>query len=281
MDSLAHPRLELCGPSFSHPPRPALLSFRGSPPERIHPSETQPQANISRPDGPQGPRRGHESPELPLHPPSTPRTPDHPRHHATVTGPRPPASPRRRLAPSIRPSPPPLPLQTIVSPALAGSLGDENEVGRHLRSIPSSAPPPRNIVSSSPQGRTHIHSTSISPPPPQASTPPHPLSVSSLSPRIPPHPPADDPTLTNDLVILPFSVLEELQRAGQPTSEPDPGRRGLCVVCQDEEAIMVAIDCGHLAMCRECSNEVMSRLGSCPICRTRIVQGRLIRVFKT
>ncbi|KAJ6627797.1 hypothetical protein B0H10DRAFT_1991925 [Mycena sp. CBHHK59/15] len=59
-------------------------------------------------------------------------------------------------------------------------------------------------------------------------------------------------------------------------------RTGLCVVCQDEEANIAIVDCGHLAMCRECSNLVMGSSRECPLCRTRIVtEARLLRIFKT
>jgi len=60
-----------------------------------------------------------------------------------------------------------------------------------------------------------------------------------------------------------------------------PERTGLCVICQDEEAIMAVVDCGHLAMCKECSDGVMSTSRACPLCRTNISQARLIRIFKT
>ncbi|KAJ7686688.1 hypothetical protein B0H17DRAFT_1071559 [Mycena rosella] len=59
-------------------------------------------------------------------------------------------------------------------------------------------------------------------------------------------------------------------------------RTGLCVICQDEEASIAIVDCGHLAMCRGCSDLVMESSRECPLCRTRIVSGaRLLRIFKT
>ncbi|ETW77980.1 hypothetical protein HETIRDRAFT_435892 [Heterobasidion irregulare TC 32-1] len=59
-------------------------------------------------------------------------------------------------------------------------------------------------------------------------------------------------------------------------------RSGLCIICQDEEANIAIVDCGHLAMCRGCSELVMSSSRECPLCRTRIVtEGRLLRIFKT
>ncbi|KAK7018583.1 RING-finger domain-containing protein [Favolaschia claudopus] len=59
-------------------------------------------------------------------------------------------------------------------------------------------------------------------------------------------------------------------------------RTGLCVICQDDEANIAIVDCGHLAMCRGCSDLVMSSSRECPLCRTRIVtEARLLRIFKT
>jgi len=59
-------------------------------------------------------------------------------------------------------------------------------------------------------------------------------------------------------------------------------RTGLCVICQDEEANIAIVDCGHLAMCRGCSDIVMGSSRECPLCRTRIVtEARLLRIFKS
>ncbi|KAI0631065.1 hypothetical protein C8Q77DRAFT_1229928 [Trametes polyzona] len=59
-------------------------------------------------------------------------------------------------------------------------------------------------------------------------------------------------------------------------------RTGLCVICQDEEANIAIVDCGHLALCRGCSDLIMKSTRECPLCRTRIVtESRLLRIFKT
>ncbi|KAF9477956.1 hypothetical protein BDN70DRAFT_836974 [Pholiota conissans] len=59
-------------------------------------------------------------------------------------------------------------------------------------------------------------------------------------------------------------------------------RTGLCVICQDEEANIAIVDCGHMAMCRECSDLIMASSRECPLCRTRIVtEARLLRIFRT
>ncbi|KIP04380.1 hypothetical protein PHLGIDRAFT_31371 [Phlebiopsis gigantea 11061_1 CR5-6] len=58
-------------------------------------------------------------------------------------------------------------------------------------------------------------------------------------------------------------------------------RTGLCVICQDEEANIAIVDCGHLAMCRPCSDLIMNSTRECPLCRTRIItEARLLRIFK-
>ena len=40
-----------------------------------------------------------------------------------------------------------------------------------------------------------------------------------------------------------------------------------CVVCLDRIADRIALPCGHLCLCSRCSTEVLSRTGSCPVCR--------------
>ncbi|KAF8814708.1 hypothetical protein BYT27DRAFT_7081707 [Phlegmacium glaucopus] len=67
----------------------------------------------------------------------------------------------------------------------------------------------------------------------------------------------------------------------KPTASPFE-RPGMCVICQDEDANIAIIDCGHMAMCRACSELVMASSKECPLCRTRIVtEARLLRIFRT
>lgn len=75
-----------------------------------------------------------------------------------------------------------------------------------------------------------------------------------------------------------------------PTGPMPDIERGLCVVCQDEEATLAVVDCGHLCMCArkftcschpgteiarltrtDCSDLIMATSRECPLCRTRIV----------
>ncbi|WWD15740.1 hypothetical protein CI109_100162 [Kwoniella shandongensis] len=67
-----------------------------------------------------------------------------------------------------------------------------------------------------------------------------------------------------------------------PTGPMPEIDRGLCVVCQDEEATLAVVDCGHLCMCAHCSDLIMATSQECPLCRTRIVTPqRLIRIYRT
>jgi len=71
------------------------------------------------------------------------------------------------------------------------------------------------------------------------------------------------------------------RRQSQVAMESTLERTGLCVICQDEEANIAIVDCGHMAMCRGCSDLIMSSTRECPLCRTRIVtEARLLRIFK-
>jgi len=105
-----------------------------------------------------------------------------------------------------------------------------------------------------------------------------------------------EPTMTGTASALPIPTPSPTLSAAsappslplQPSASPPKHntsvveRSGLCIICQDEEANMVVVDCGHLAMCRSCSDLVMNSSRECPMCRTRIVTPqRLLRVFRT
>ncbi|KAJ3887020.1 hypothetical protein GG344DRAFT_56437 [Lentinula edodes] len=93
-------------------------------------------------------------------------------------------------------------------------------------------------------------------------------STSSSSPPPPPTPPKTSPA--------PSKVSPKA-----PATAAFVERTGLCVVCQDEEANIAIVDCGHLAMCRSCCDAIMHSTRECPLCRTRIVtEARLLRIFK-
>jgi len=69
-------------------------------------------------------------------------------------------------------------------------------------------------------------------------------------------------------------------RGLQKVREVEPS--GQCVVCQDEQANIALVDCGHLALCKSCFDKVMKSTRQCPLCRTRIgSEQRLLRIYRT
>ncbi|KAF9225786.1 hypothetical protein BS17DRAFT_777684 [Gyrodon lividus] len=82
--------------------------------------------------------------------------------------------------------------------------------------------------------------------------------------------------------ISPSHPAPKPKPRSRPAQPADTMHSGLCVVCQDEEASIAVVDCGHLAMCRTCSDLVLASSRECPLCRTRIItEARLLRIFKT
>lgn len=84
-----------------------------------------------------------------------------------------------------------------------------------------------------------------------------------------------------DMVDTPAPPQHKSGVNTRPSMAVNLERNGLCVICQDEEANIAIVDCGHMAMCRGCSDLIMSSSRECPLCRTRIVtEARLLRIFK-
>ncbi|KAF8137523.1 hypothetical protein EV363DRAFT_1318218 [Boletus edulis] len=118
---------------------------------------------------------------------------------------------------------------------------------------------------------------------PESETRPNHLSVPVMDSGLP----SSRPTTPQLSTSPPSSSSSPLHQASKSKPRPHPNltnaeRSGLCVVCQDEDACIAIIDCGHLALCRACSDLVLASSRECPLCRTRIVtEGRLLRIFKT
>jgi len=90
------------------------------------------------------------------------------------------------------------------------------------------------------------------------------------------------PTPSPSVASAPPTLSSQPSASPPKQTAPVVERSGLCAICQDDEANMVVVDCGHLAMCRSCSDLVMNSSRECPLCRTRIVTPqRLLRVFRT
>lgn len=124
------------------------------------------------------------------------------------------------------------------------------------------------------------------------------LGPEDQSPDVPPEGP--DVASSNDIseqvpTVNTDNVASPEQQTAANTSTPRPlsglnsraamainlERNGICVICQDEEANIAIVDCGHMAMCRGCSDLIMNSTRECPLCRTRIVtEARLLRIFK-
>ncbi|KAF8170673.1 hypothetical protein K438DRAFT_1853673 [Mycena galopus ATCC 62051] len=119
------------------------------------------------------------------------------------------------------------------------------------RRSPSPSPPP------SPRTIVPRRSQAVTPPRSILRRRSGPATAASVIPRLE----AGGHSTANDLLIVTSSALQELEK--------------------DEEATMAVVDCGHLAMCKECSNGVMSSSRACPLCRKSISAARLIRIFKT
>ena len=60
------------------------------------------------------------------------------------------------------------------------------------------------------------------------------------------------------------------QSAAASKSGGPEGRQDECVVCWAHEKDVVCIPCGHVAMCKGCSQAVLKKDGLCPVCRTQI-----------
>jgi len=67
--------------------------------------------------------------------------------------------------------------------------------------------------------------------------------------------------------------FEERASHSADESTKDPDEKDMCVICWDSEINTVLLECGHRAVCLDCSNS----LAECPMCRKEIT--RVVRVF--
>ena len=66
------------------------------------------------------------------------------------------------------------------------------------------------------------------------------------------------------------SACSRVQSDSPPMAQEEPNRQGLCVVCWDSKPSWVCVPCGHLAMCKACSQAVKEKTNTCPVCRQLI-----------
>ena len=67
--------------------------------------------------------------------------------------------------------------------------------------------------------------------------------------------------------------------AAHQGNKPPGDNQDDCVVCWAHEKNMVCIPCGHVAMCKSCSQAVLKKSGLCPVCRAKIVQ--VFQLYRT
>ena len=65
----------------------------------------------------------------------------------------------------------------------------------------------------------------------------------------------------------------------QASHAPTAKESDECVVCWAHVKDVVCVPCGHVAMCKSCSNAVVESSGLCPVCRVRIRE--VIQFYKT
>ncbi|XP_063000661.1 E3 ubiquitin-protein ligase LRSAM1 [Elgaria multicarinata webbii] len=73
--------------------------------------------------------------------------------------------------------------------------------------------------------------------------------------------------------VLPSAPGRSEEPADAPSAPPPEEHRCECVVCMEQEAQVVFLNCGHVCCCQTCSEA----LSTCPLCRKDIVQR--IRLF--
>ena len=85
------------------------------------------------------------------------------------------------------------------------------------------------------------------------------------------------PFVGNDLVSNDLTKKRSLENHPKGEDEKATCNNLICVVCMENKACVVNIDCGHLCLCFRCSKEIYSTYGGCPTCRKPYVN--LCKVF--
>ncbi|KAL1704707.1 hypothetical protein EV121DRAFT_270318 [Schizophyllum commune] len=154
----------------------------------------------------------------------------------------------------------------------------------------STPPPGDDVPSAQPPEPTDDAGANSTPGARASSTPPNaplppaedasPQSASTATPKPSPAPSSHARPSTGPKPSPAPKPTSPAPKSSPATSYAD--RPGLCVVCQDEDAVLAIVDCGHLALCAPCAALIMRSTRECPLCRTRIVtEQRLLRIWRT
>lgn len=54
---------------------------------------------------------------------------------------------------------------------------------------------------------------------------------------------------------------------GDDYAQEAAGNNSICVICQDQPAIMAVVPCGHVCLCPVCSDVCLTDRSPCPLCR--------------
>ncbi|KAK4847806.1 hypothetical protein QYF36_006092 [Acer negundo] len=108
----------------------------------------------------------------------------------------------------------------------------------------------------------------------------------SLAPSAPPisdvvssEGPIHYPSIENSKVDLYVSTGTECG-ASTTSSVKDEGTSSSCVICWEAPIEAACIPCGHMAGCMSCLNEINTKKGVCPVCRSKIKQEFYGNVWK-
>jgi len=66
--------------------------------------------------------------------------------------------------------------------------------------------------------------------------------------------------------------IHDLEEKNKSLNDRVQNSENDCVICLERSKSMACVPCGHYVLCKECSSEIISNSGICPICRRHIVQ---------
>lgn len=79
-------------------------------------------------------------------------------------------------------------------------------------------------------------------------------------------------SLKQSLELLPEHLRPKISFENEVSSNTNH-----CVICQQQDAIMAVVPCGHTCLCAECSSSIMANDKKCPLCRTDIE--KIVKIY--